>query len=354
MIQEAYQLTKPLLFKTDAERAHDMVMAGLSFSANRPGLLRLLASECRLQDPKLEQTLKGVRFPNPMGLAAGMDKNARAIRSWQALGFGSVEVGSITAHPQEGNPKPRLFRLLEDKALINRFGFNNDGAVAVAERLKRSATGIAIPLGINIGKSKITPNEKAAEDYLFSVAQLQSHADYLVVNVSSPNTQGLRDLQGKEQLEHLLSTLQGQRETSKPLFLKIAPDMEWQAFDEVVEVAMRQGIDGLIISNTTVSRAGLKTSIDEAGGLSGEPLKAHSLECLRYVRQHLSQDMVLVSVGGVSSFEDVLERLRAGASLIQIYTAFIYQGPKLIYRINQKLLAHMEREGMQSVSELVG
>ncbi|RDI95898.1 quinone-dependent dihydroorotate dehydrogenase [Meiothermus sp. QL-1] len=340
-----YERLKPWLFRQDPETIHDRAMGGLAWLARRGPLLGLLQRLLRLDDPRLEVRAFGLRFPNPIGLAAGFDKNALALRAWPALGFGFVEIGSITALPQPGNPKPRLFRLPEAEALINRMGFNNEGAEAVARRLAAwQAHGpLPVPLGINLGKSRATPLEKAAEDYLKSLSLLLPYGDYFVLNVSSPNTPGLRALQEKERLEALLQALTGYLQGRKPLLLKLAPDLTWAELDDILELSERYGLAGLIATNTTVQREGLPLA--EEGGLSGRPLARRALEVLRYLHKRLQGRLPIVSVGGIFSPEDVWERLEQGACLVQIYTGFVYQGPLLPRRLCQGLLARLEAEG---------
>jgi dihydroorotate dehydrogenase len=362
-----YSLIKPWLFRQDPERIHDLTMSGLAFTSRHPGLLRILKTLCQVNHKKLETQVFGLTFPNPIGLAAGMDKNARAIPAWEAMGFGFVEIGSITALAQPGNPKPRLFRLPNDKAVINRMGFNNQGAEVVAKRLEtlRKTETLKTPLGINLGKSKVTALESASNDYLKSLSLLWSHGDYFVINVSSPNTPGLRALQDKDKLEALLSSVRnfvlgsrfqvsgfreegftetrnlttktlGEIQTPKPILLKIAPDLSYEQIDEILELSERYELSGIIATNTALARDNLKTPIDETGGLSGHPLKQKSLDILKYICAHTK--LPIISVGGISTERDVFERLEAGASLIQIYTSLIYEGPFLPKRLNQSLL----------------
>jgi len=340
-----YSLVKPLLFKQDPEAIHDQVMAGFSWAARHPAMLGLMAELCQVRDKRLEVELLGLRFPNPIGLAAGLDKNATAVLSWPALGFGFVEVGSVTALAQPGNGKPRLFRLPKDEAIINRMGFNNDGAEVVAKRLQQLRDNfgpLSVPLGINLGKSKITPLEQAPTDYLQSLGKLWNYGDYFVINVSSPNTPGLRELQDKDKLEELLAAITGfakQQPQNKPLLLKIAPDLTWNQIDEILTLIQQYQLAGIIATNTTTARAGLKTKIDEMGGLSGKPLAAPSLEILKYLSQQLQGKLPIISVGGIFTPQDVQERLQAGANLVQIYTSFIYEGPMLLKRLCKGLLA---------------
>jgi len=345
-----YTRLKPLLFRSDAERVHERVMGALSWTAERPGALRILGAACTVRDPRLSTRAFGLTFPNPVGLAAGFDKNAVAVPTWVALGFGFVEVGSVPAHAQGGNPKPRLFRLPEDEAIINRMGFNNEGAEAVAARLTtlRKTGGVRVPLGVNVGKSKVTPLDGAPQDYLGSLRALWPHADYFVINVSSPNTPGLRALQERERLDELLGAV-GEFTASqppKPVLLKLAPDLNDAALAEVAELAVTHRLAGLVATNTTVSRGGLKTSLDESGGLSGRPLRARSLEVLHFLTG-LGTGLPVVSVGGVATPDDVFTRLRAGACLGQLYTSLVYEGPLLVGRLNRGLLARLERDGLK-------
>jgi dihydroorotate dehydrogenase len=338
-----YDLLKPLLFQFDPEDVHDFAMRGLRFAAYQPALLELIARTCAPSDPRLAVKLWNLEFPNPVGLAAGFDKNALALPAWAALGFGSVEIGSITALAQPGNDKPRLFRLPEDHAIINRMGFNNHGAKVIAARLElwRHQFGPSkIPLGINIGKSKLAALEDAANDYLSSLHLLWEYGDYFVVNVSSPNTPNLRQLQDKDKLEGLLSAVMGfvkAQANPKPVCLKIAPDLNLEQLDEILELIERFGLSGVIATNTTLARDGLKTVIEESGGLSGEPLKARSLEVLKHLVKTLNGRVPVISVGGISTADDVQQRLDAGASLVQVYTGWIYQGPMMLRNITRAL-----------------
>ena len=333
-------------------------MEELARAGRHPRALRLLSSLYTVQDARLTVRRFGLTFPNPVGLAAGFDKNALAVPTWPALGFGFTEVGSVTAQAQPGNPKPRLFRLPEDEALINRLGFNNSGAAAVAARLAtpRRET-IPTPLGVNLGKSKVTPLDDAPSDYLASLEKLWPYADYFVVNVSSPNTPGLRELQEGERLERLLDTVTGYaagQRVRKPILLKIAPDLSFEQLDEIVRLALEFNLSGLIATNTTVARAGLRTPIDETGGLSGRPLGGRSLELLRYLRAQVGDALPLVSVGGIFNADDVWERLRAGASLVQLYTSFVYRGPGLVKEINKGLLARLDGSGAGGLEAIIG
>ncbi|RTI04289.1 dihydroorotate dehydrogenase (quinone) [Thermus scotoductus] len=339
-----------LLFALDPEEAHELSLRLLSLWSERGPILEIPAKLLRVEDPRLVVEAMGLRFPNPLGLAAGMDKDARALGAWWALGFGFAEVGTLTPRPQEGNPRPRLFRLVEDHALINRMGFNNQGAEEAARRLKRfRERGLPFPVGVNLGKNRDTPLEKAAEDYLEALRILEPYGDYFVLNVSSPNTPGLRTLQEGPFLDELLSKLRPA--TSKPLLLKVAPDLSFEALDQVVELCRKHGLEGLVAVNTTLERPGLKSPLaEEAGGLSGRPLKERSLEVLRYLAG--VKDLTLVSVGGVEGPMDVWERLKLGARLVQVYTGFVYGGPLFPRRTLKGLLRLMEAEGVRSLTEL--
>ncbi len=340
-----YTRLKPLLFRSDPERIHERIMQGLAWAAEHPGALRFISAACSVRDSRLETRAFGLTFPNPVGLAAGFDKNAVAVPTWAALGFGFAEVGSVTAHAQPGNPKPRLFRLPEDAAIVNRMGFNNEGAEVVAARLKAlRRAGVQVPLGVNVGKSKVTPLENAPEDYLESLTQLWPYADYFVINVSSPNTPGLRALQERARLTELLGAVKAFRtsQTEKPVLLKVAPDLTDHELADIAELAVQHELSGLVATNTTVSRAGLSTSLDEAGGLSGKPLKNRSLAVLHFLRG-LGMGLPIVSVGGITDADDVYVRLEAGAVLVQLYTSLVYEGPFLLRRLNRGLLNRLEQ-----------
>ncbi len=338
-----------LLFALDPETAHERTLDLLALWSERGPLLEASARCLRVEDPRLRVEAWGLSFPNPLGLAAGMDKDARALGAWWALGFGFAEVGTLTPRPQEGNPRPRLFRLLEDRALINRMGFNNRGAQAAAERLARfRGRGLAFPVGGNLGKNRDTPLERAAEDYLEALRVLEPYGDYFVLNVSSPNTPGLRTLQEGPFLDELLARLRPA--TAKPLLLKVAPDLSPEALDQVVALSLKHRLQGLVAVNTTLSREGLRSPLaHETGGLSGRPLKGRALEVLRHLAQ---APLTLVSVGGVEGPEDVWERLKAGARLVQVYTGFVYGGPLFPRRTLKGLLRLMEAEGVRALREL--
>jgi dihydroorotate dehydrogenase len=337
-----YELLKLLLFALDPERAHDLAIGTLSAIAKYPGLVDRIEAYCATRDKRLEVEAFGLRFSNPVGLAAGMDKNAVALPVWGALGFGFVEIGSVTAHPQPGNEKPRMFRLPADRAIINRMGFNNHGSSLVAQTLGRWAQTHGkrkAPLGVNLGKSKVTSLEDAPQDYLNSLERLYEYGDYFVVNVSSPNTPGLRELQDKDKLEALLRALTEFVRTQavqKPLLLKIAPDLTEAQLEEILGLVETHALSGIIATNTTVSRDNLTTNINEPGGLSGEPLRSQSLEVLRFLTART--DLPIISVGGIASAREVQKRLDMGARLVQIYTGFVYEGPLMMRAITKGLL----------------
>ncbi len=324
-------IVRPALFRFDAETAHHLALTGLRLTP--PALLRAVFGGGEGTAPV---RLFGLAFPNPVGLAAGMDKNAEALCAWEALGFGFVEAGTVTALAQPGNDKPRCFRYPRQHALINRMGFNNDGADAVASRLKKQkAAGRwpTIPVGINIGKSKVTPLEEAPADYAASFRRLLPFGDYFVINVSSPNTPGLRQLQDRDSLARIVQTLKAIN-SSKPLLVKIAPDLEDDAVREMARLAEKEGLDGLIATNTTLDHSSVPKESDQTGGLSGSPLRARSTEVLRLLRSETQ--LPLIASGGIMSAEAAKEKFAAGASLVQIYTGFVYRGPDLIRQISRE------------------
>ncbi len=333
---------KPFLFLFQPEKAHYVAADLIQFSMRIPGVRQLIRALFVVKHPKLEREVFGIKFPNPVGLAAGFDKNALLIDEFAELGFGFIEIGTVTPKPQEGNPKPRLFRLVEDEAIINRMGFNNDGLEVIKERLKNRTSKVIV--GGNLGKNKVTPNEEADEDYKKGFEALYEVVDYFVVNVSSPNTPNLRALQEKEPLKQLLSALQALNHTKavpKPILLKIAPDLSNEQLDDVIEIVLETKLAGVIATNTTLSREGLKseaTMVQEAGGLSGKPLRARSTEVIAYLSEKSKNQFPIIGVGGIYSAEDAIEKLQAGASLVQIYSGFIYEGPTLIKKINQAIL----------------
>jgi dihydroorotate dehydrogenase len=372
---DIYQtVLRPILFSganADPEWLHRQTLEMLSRFAryrNHPigrwGQTQLQTALC-CEDYRLPQKLWGLTFPNPVGLAAGFDKNGEAAGIWSRLGFGFAELGTVTRHAQSGNPRPRLFRLTADRAALNRMGFNNCGACGMAANLGSIKPDFSptIPLGINLGKSKVTPLEEAAEDYHFSFQTLYEYGDYFVVNVSSPNTPGLRSLQAPQQLEPILRTLQAENRASKPILVKIAPDLESEEISAVVALAQTYHLAGIIATNTTVSREGLKTQIlsttgkpiaEEAGGISGAPLQARSTQIIRSIWQQTEGQLPIIGVGGIFTVEDAWEKITAGASLVQVYTGWTYEGPWMVKRILQGLLEKLEQHGLSQISEAVG
>jgi dihydroorotate dehydrogenase len=361
------------LVKTDPEWLHKQTISSLNWLAKTsyyPAnncLNHLLYQSLSLQHPRLEQTILGMKFPNPLGLAAGFDKDGVGASLWHNFGFGFAELGTVTYHPQPGNPPPRLFRLPLDQAALNRMGFNNSGAVAMAARLTEAKQHliypIPIPIGINLGKSKITSLELAAQDYLESFRLLKDLGDYFVVNVSSPNTPGLRSLQDATMLSQILDMLQQENIAQKPIFVKIAPDLEWEAISDIIALVKTYRIAGLIATNTTISREGLKTQIiektgkspqEEAGGISGKPVRDRSTEVIRFIYQQTQGQMPIIGVGGIFTAEDAWEKITAGACLIQTYTGWIYEGPMMVRRIMSGLLTKLEENGLTSISQAIG
>ncbi len=339
-----YQLFRPLLFLSDAERAHQ-----LSLSALR--MLRL--PDAKLSDPILSQELFGLHFPNPVGLAPGYDKNAQVAGQIMRLGFGYAEVGTLTPLPQAGNPKPRLFRLVEDQAVVNRMGFNNEGQAAASARLAQNSRPRAGPLGINIGANKDSVDRIA--DYVTGTRDMAGLADYLTVNISSPNTPGLRALQDKSALDDLLARVMAARPAPVPILLKVAPDLTPADIDDIVEISLKHDLAALIVSNTTISRPQLKSAhAGEAGGLSGAPLRDLAQQRLRDFRVASGGAVPLIGVGGISNAQDAYDRIRAGASLIQIYSALVYHGPGLAKQINDGLVKLLRRDGFTNISDAVG
>ncbi len=337
-------LIRPIFFLFQPETIHHIVFKIIKIFSAIPGVSLLLRSFFVLEDKRLERKLFGLTFPNPVGLAAGFDKNAELFDELENFGFGFIEIGTLTPKAQPGNEKPRMFRLIKDEALINRMGFNNEGVEIAVERLKKRKTKIII--GGNIGKNKITPNEDADSDYEKCFEALFNYVDYFAVNVSSPNTPNLRALQEKEPLTKLLKRLKqlnSQKINPKPILLKIAPDLSNEQLDDIIEIVKETKIDGVIATNTTISRQNLLTDNARvqtfgAGGLSGKPLTARSTEVVRYLSEKSNIAFPIIAVGGIHTAEDAIEKLNAGASLVQIYTGFIYEGPGIAKRINKKLL----------------
>ncbi len=335
-------LLKPFLFLLSPEKAHHVTLFLLKIGLAFPGLNYCIRRSFVLKNPKLQRNLLGLTFANPVGLAAGFDKDGQHFEAMAALGFGFVEIGTVTPKPQPGNPKPRLFRLTTDGGLINRMGFNNEGVDVLVKRLKKKKPSKLI-IGGNIGKNKTTPNEEATSDYQYCFEALFPYVDYFVINVSSPNTPGLRELQEKEPLLHLLSVLQNinlQQATPKPILLKISPDLSTDQLDDIVEIVQKTGISGIIATNTTIHREGLlaDTTALGAGGLSGKPLRKRATEIIRYLHHKSAGNFIIIGVGGISSPADALEKLQAGASLIQVYTGLVFEGPALVKKINRALL----------------
>jgi dihydroorotate dehydrogenase len=337
------KIIRPLLFNIDPEKVHYFTFSALRKLFLLPGSQKLVRQNFVVEDKRLEREVFGIKFPNPVGLAAGFDKDAKLYKELSNFGFGFVEIGTLTPKPQPGNEKKRLFRLREDKAIINRMGFNNGGVVEAVERLKKND---GVLIGGNIGKNKITPNENAVDDYMICFNALFEHVDYFVVNVSSPNTPNLRELQDKEPLTKLLNTLQQEnlkRPSSKPILLKIAPDLTDSQLLDIIDIVKETGIAGVIATNTTISREGV-TSPDqkEVGGLSGKPLTKRATEVIRFLSEKSNKAFPIIGVGGIMTPEDAIEKLEAGASLVQLYTGFIYEGPHLVKKINQEILKHAE------------
>ena len=333
-----YYLIRKILFFIDAEKVHHSVMKWLTFAYSL-GITRGMLKACyTARKPSLERTVWGLKFPNPVGLAAGFDKDGKYTDSLACLGFGFIEIGTVTPRPQPGNPIPRLFRLPLDKALINRMGFNNEGAAAAANRLRKRKEQIII--GGNIGKNKDTPNEQAADDYEKCFRELYDVVDYFVVNVSSPNTPGLRELQDKEPLTRLLNRLQdiNKQKQNKPLLLKIAPDLTNEQLDDIIEIIRDTKLSGIVSSNTTISRNNLQTPAGEvtaigAGGLSGAPLRDRATELIEYIHTRSQGTIPIIASGGIFTARDAREKLDAGALLVQVYTGFIYEGPGIAKKI---------------------
>jgi dihydroorotate dehydrogenase len=339
-----YKIVRFFLFLFKPEFIHHISFILIKSGAIIPGKMWSWRLLFKLRDTRLKREVFGIKFDNPVGLAAGFDKDAKLFDELASFGFGFVEIGTVTPLPQDGNPKPRLFRLKEDNAIINRMGFNNEGIEATVARLRRKKSNIII--GGNIGKNKVTPNERAVNDYEMCFEKLFPYVDYFAVNVSSPNTPGLRELQEKEPLTSLLKRLQelnSQKDKRKPILLKIAPDLTNKQLDDIILIVSKTNIDGVIATNTTIDRSGLKTtkirleSIGN-GGLSGKPVKERSTEMIKYLSEKSNKAFPIIGVGGIHSAEDAIEKLEAGAALLQVYTGFIYEGPALVKRINKAIL----------------
>ena len=364
----------PLLLasaKSDPESAHRQMLDTLNnLETNRHSLwgnvaIKQLEKSFCLQDSRLQQTLWGLDFNNPFGLAAGFDKDGKAAGMWSSFGFGFAELGAVTLHAQSGNPRPRMFRLPEDKAALNRMGANNLGAAVMADTLAQSWRRQArkIPIGINLCKSKVAPLDEAAADYVGSFEYLQDVADYFVINVSSPNTPGLRSLQAGEQLEPILSGLQAANTTNKPILIKIAPDLEWEDIKDILNLASNYNLSGVIATNTTISRDRLNTKIlkktgnsiqDEAGGISGLPVQARATEVIRFIYRETEGKLPIIGVGGIFNERDAWSKIVAGASILQVYTGWVYEGPWMVRNVLSGLLTRLDRAGLNHISEAVG
>ncbi|MEL6554458.1 MAG: quinone-dependent dihydroorotate dehydrogenase [Cyanobacteria bacterium J06621_11] len=383
-MQQLYRFgLRPLLFKgfkADPETVHRQTIDLLAWLATEPNRGAMLHQPTRLaaqaamansfqlkpqQSSFLQQSLWGLSFENPFGLAAGFDKNGTAARAWPLLGFGFAELGTVTYYAQPGNPKPRMFRLVEDNAALNRMGFNNSGAAALSQTLKKHwpEGDYPMPIGINLGKSKITALEDAAEDYRQSFELLKEQGSYFVVNVSSPNTPGLRSLQAKEQLAPILETLQTANTANKPLLVKISPDLATEDIQDIVQLALDCNLAGIIATNTTINREGLKTQTidatgkavqDEAGGISGAPVTQRSTEVIRLIYQQTQGTLPIIGVGGIFTAEDAWAKITAGASLLQTYTGWVYQGPTMVKEILQGISQKLEDRGLRHISQAVG
>jgi dihydroorotate dehydrogenase len=335
-------LIRPILFCFDPEKVHYFTFSTIRFLSKIPGFPSLFRALYEVKDSRLQTEVFGLKFKNPVGLAAGFDKDATLYKEFSNFGFGFIEIGTLTPKGQEGNPKKRLFRLKADQAIINRMGFNNGGVQEAVERLKKN-NGVLI--GGNIGKNKLTPNEQATSDYEICFDVLFDYVDYFVVNVSSPNTPNLRALQDKEPLTQLLQTLENKnlaKSKQKPILLKIAPDLTDEQLLDIIDIVKETKIAGVIATNTTLSREGLQSENKvETGGLSGKPLKSRSTEVIRFLSEKSNKAFPIIGVGGIHSAEDAIEKLEAGASLVQIYTGFIYEGPALVKAINKKILERL-------------
>ena len=343
-----YQKIKPLLFKLQPETAHNVVEKSLRFAQKIPLVMECVAEKLFINNDELKQNICGLDFYNPVGLAAGFDKNATIIRAMSALGFGHLEIGTLTLKAQEGNLKPRLFRFSEEESLQNAMGFNNDGAQKIMKRISKIYP-YAIPIGINIGKSKSTESKNALEDYLQLIELFSSLGDYFTINISSPNTPNLRDLQNEDFIKELLKNVK----TQKPIFLKISPDMKIDSTLEVCNAAIENGISGIIATNTTTEYALLKDAKNE-GGISGKSLKNLSREIFEILCKNFCKKTILISVGGISDGKEAYERIRMGASLVQIYTGIVFEGPRICKNINDEILLRLKSDGFKNISEAIG
>jgi dihydroorotate dehydrogenase len=354
------KLVRPILFRQDAEQAHNFALKQLARASRNEIACGVLKRFCGA--PELPVQIFGLKFPSPVGLAAGMDKFAVALPVWEKLGFGFCELGGVTWHAQDGNPQPRMFRAAADGAIVNRMGFNNPGAEAFAQKLsewKKSGRWPKHPVGTNLGKSKITPLEKAAEDYANSFCVLRDMADFFVVNVSSPNTPNMRQLQDKSALDEILAAIQEQNKIQKPILVKIAPDLSFEAIDEILGLVSSRQIAGIVATNTTISRpqtsgAAAQKTYSETGGLSGRPLRARSTEIIRHIYKQTSGKLPIIGVGGIFSADDAWEKITAGATLVQIYTSLVFEGPGIAKKITNGLREKLEMAGMENLRDAVG
>jgi dihydroorotate dehydrogenase len=354
------KLVRPLLFKQDAERAHSFALKQLARASRSKFTCDFIGSIYGA--PKLPVELFGLKFANPIGLAAGMDKHAAAVPAWEKLGFGFSELGGVTWHAQPGNPSPRMFRAVADEAIVNRMGFNNPGAEVLSQKLsawKKLGRWPKHPVGINLGKSKITPLEKAAEDYANSFRVLRDLADFFVINVSSPNTPNLRQLQDKAALDEIFVAIQQQNKNLKPILVKVAPDLSFEALDEILELVAPRNIAGIVATNTTISRPETNDSLaqkiySETGGLSGKPLRQRSTEIIRHLHKQTNGRLPIIGVGGIFDADDAWEKITAGASLLQIYTSLVFEGPGVSKQIVAGLIQRLEIASMKQLHEAVG
>jgi dihydroorotate dehydrogenase len=354
------KLVRPILFAQDAERAHDFTLKILGRASRSKLVCNAIGNF--FFAPELPVEIFGLKFPNPIGLAAGMDKSAAAVPIWEKLGFGFCELGGVTRHAQPGNPPPRMFRAVTDEAIVNRMGFNNPGAEIFAQKLvewKKSGRWPNHPVGINLGKSKFTSLENASEDYANSFRALRELADFFVINVSSPNTPSLRQLQDKAALDEIFAAVQEQNQNRKPVLVKIAPDLSFEALDEILELVSSRQIAGIVATNTTISRPqthdlAAQKIYAETGGLSGKPLRARSTEIIRHIFKQMNGKLPIIGVGGIFSLDDAWEKITAGASLIQIYTGLVFEGPSIAKEIVTGLIRRMEKEGVRDLKEIVG
>lgn len=351
-------LIRPLLFQLDPETAHQLAIATVKTIGYSRPLQHLVRNFYHYGHPALTQTLWGISFPNPLGLAAGFDKNGEGVLGWAHLGFGFAEIGTVTAHPQSGNPRPRLFRLPADSAILNRMGFNNQGAVVIAERLQQYRTrgSIPIPIGINLGKSRITPLPDASADYMHSFQLCHPLGDYFVINVSSPNTEGLRSLQAVSALTEIITTLQAVNHPPKPLLVKIAPDLSFSELEDILAVCLGLNIAGIIATNTTTDRSSLTDHKfrHEAGGISGVPLRSRSTEIIKYIYRATQGKLPIIGVGGINSVNSAWEKLTAGASLLEIYTGLVYEGLGVVPQILKGIVQRMAEVGVAHLQMIVG